>query len=111
MTELSMQISGMTCGHCVKSVRDALSSVPGVEVEQEDGKKRDVTTSAAFRIDGDPAGAAVAVRDGRLVGVKEGQALVRAEYEGMASANELAINVTATLEIDEIKVTHPPSDH
>ncbi len=34
MTELSMQISGMTCGHCVKSVRDALSSVPGVEVEQ-----------------------------------------------------------------------------
>lgn len=34
MTELSMQISGMTCGHCVKSVRDALTSVPGVEVEQ-----------------------------------------------------------------------------
>lgn len=34
MTELSMQISGMTCGHCVKSVRDALTAVPGVEVEQ-----------------------------------------------------------------------------
>ena len=34
MTELSMQISGMTCGHCVKSVRDALTSVPGVQVEQ-----------------------------------------------------------------------------
>ena len=34
MTELSMQISGMTCGHCVKSVRDALSSIPSVEVEE-----------------------------------------------------------------------------
>jgi copper chaperone len=33
MTELSMQISGMTCGHCVKAVRSALASVPGVEIE------------------------------------------------------------------------------
>lgn len=33
MTELSMQISGMTCGHCVKAVRDALASIPGVDVE------------------------------------------------------------------------------
>ncbi len=33
MTELSMQISGMTCGHCVQAVRDALAAVPGVDVE------------------------------------------------------------------------------
>jgi copper chaperone CopZ len=33
MTELSMEINGMTCGHCVKAVRDALDAVPGVEVE------------------------------------------------------------------------------
>ena len=33
MTELSMQISGMTCGHCVKAVRDALTAVPGVDVD------------------------------------------------------------------------------
>jgi len=33
MTELSIQISGMTCGHCVKAVRDALTAVPGVDVD------------------------------------------------------------------------------
>ncbi len=33
MTTLSMQISGMTCGHCVQAVRDALTAVPGVEVQ------------------------------------------------------------------------------
>ncbi len=34
MTTLAMQISGMTCGHCVKAVRDALTAVPGVEVRE-----------------------------------------------------------------------------
>jgi len=33
MTELAVEISGMTCGHCVRAVRDALSAVPGVEVD------------------------------------------------------------------------------
>ncbi len=33
MTELSMQIDGMTCGHCVQAVRNALSAVPGVAVD------------------------------------------------------------------------------
>ena len=34
MTTVSMQISGMTCGHCVSAVRKALEAVPGVMVEQ-----------------------------------------------------------------------------
>lgn len=34
MTQLSMQISGMTCGHCVKAVREALTAVPGVAVDE-----------------------------------------------------------------------------
>ena len=34
MTTVSMQISGMTCGHCVSAVRKALEAVPGVTVEQ-----------------------------------------------------------------------------
>ena len=33
MTEMSMEINGMTCGHCVTAVREALGAVPGVEVE------------------------------------------------------------------------------
>ena len=40
MTKLSMQIRGMSCGHCVQAVRRALESVPGVSVN-------DVTIGAA----------------------------------------------------------------
>ncbi len=34
MTTVSMQISGMTCGHCVSAVRKALEAVPSATVEQ-----------------------------------------------------------------------------
>lgn len=40
MTHLALQISGMSCGHCVKAVRRALEAVPGVSVN-------DVTIGAA----------------------------------------------------------------
>ena len=33
METLTLSISGMTCGHCVASVRRALEAVPGVAVE------------------------------------------------------------------------------
>jgi copper chaperone CopZ len=29
---VQLTIQGMSCGHCVRSVRNALASVPGVEV-------------------------------------------------------------------------------
>lgn len=32
MSELSMEISGMSCGHCVAAVKKALQSVAGVTV-------------------------------------------------------------------------------
>ncbi|MCC6245345.1 MAG: heavy-metal-associated domain-containing protein [Gemmatimonadaceae bacterium] len=34
MTALSMQISGMSCGHCVAAVKKALESVAGVAVHE-----------------------------------------------------------------------------
>lgn len=34
MEQLTMNISGMTCGHCVGQVTKALKSLDGVEVEQ-----------------------------------------------------------------------------
>ena len=34
MTQLTMDISGMTCGHCVSSVTRALKGLDGVAVEQ-----------------------------------------------------------------------------
>ncbi len=33
MRTLTMNISGMTCGHCVKAVQAALNAVDGVAVE------------------------------------------------------------------------------
>lgn len=34
MTKLEMNISGMTCGHCVRAVSQALGGLEGVQVEQ-----------------------------------------------------------------------------
>ncbi|HYE94716.1 MAG TPA: cation transporter [Rubricoccaceae bacterium] len=30
---ITLRIEGMTCGHCVRAVENALSALPGVEVE------------------------------------------------------------------------------
>lgn len=41
---IELKITGMTCGHCVKAVTEALSAVPGVsqvvEVDREQGAAR-----------------------------------------------------------------------
>ena len=36
MERVTMSIDGMSCGHCVKAVRDALAELPGVQVERVD---------------------------------------------------------------------------
>ena len=33
MKQLKLEVSGMSCGHCVGAVRDALAAVPGVKVD------------------------------------------------------------------------------
>ena len=33
MTTLALSINGMSCGHCLNAVRQALSETPGVAVE------------------------------------------------------------------------------
>ena len=33
MKELKLEVSGMSCGHCVGAVREALAGVPGVKVD------------------------------------------------------------------------------
>ena len=33
MRTLNVQIEGMSCGHCLNAVRQALSAVPGVQVQ------------------------------------------------------------------------------
>jgi copper chaperone len=31
--QINLNVSGMSCGHCVHAVREALGSVPGVKIE------------------------------------------------------------------------------
>ena len=41
MTTATLKISGMTCGHCVRTVKEALEKVDGVEdarVDLEEGR-------------------------------------------------------------------------
>ena len=33
MKQLKLEVTGMSCGHCVTAVRDALGAVPGVKVD------------------------------------------------------------------------------
>lgn len=33
MKQVKLSVSGMSCGHCVQAVRQALGAVPGVRVE------------------------------------------------------------------------------
>ena len=34
MKEVKLNIEGMSCGHCVRAVNEALANVPGVTVEE-----------------------------------------------------------------------------
>jgi copper chaperone len=56
MTRLTLQIDGMSCGHCVEAVRRALVALPGVEVESvEIGQARvrfDKTATSAAALTG-----------------------------------------------------------
>ncbi|MGC8467242.1 MAG: CopZ family metallochaperone [Acidithiobacillus sp.] len=57
MKELHLNIRGMTCGHCVRAVREALEAVPGVtraEVSLE-------TSEATIQGDVDPNALVAAV--------------------------------------------------
>jgi copper chaperone CopZ len=33
MTDITLTISGMSCGHCLNAVNKALATVPGVEIK------------------------------------------------------------------------------
>ena len=48
MQRLSIPIAGMSCGGCVRAVRDALAKVPGVNIEQVTVGKAVVTIDPAL---------------------------------------------------------------
>jgi copper chaperone len=43
MTPVTLHISGMSCGHCLNAVRNALSNTQGVEVRSVQIGRADVT--------------------------------------------------------------------
>lgn len=47
MSTITLEIEGMSCGHCVKAVRDALAEVPDVAVERVDIGSAQVSTANA----------------------------------------------------------------
>lgn len=57
MSVYTITVTGMTCGHCVTSVREEVGSIPGVTAVDVDLDTGQVTIDAEGRID------AGAVRD------------------------------------------------
>jgi copper chaperone len=47
MSTITLEIEGMSCGHCVRAVRTALEEVPDVTVERVDLGRASVVTAAA----------------------------------------------------------------
>jgi len=69
MDRITMNISGMSCGHCVGAVTRALESVEGVEVEQVAVGKATVTYDPNTT---SPARIAEAIEDEGYVAVPSG---------------------------------------
>ena len=59
MTRLTMDISGMTCGHCVSSVTEEVSAIEGVTDVQVDLASGRVTITADQPVDEPQVRAAV----------------------------------------------------
>jgi copper chaperone len=58
-TTTTVNVTGMTCGHCAQSVTNELSKVPGVKDVQVDLASGNVEVSSASPVD--PAAIAAAV--------------------------------------------------
>jgi copper chaperone len=54
MTTIHLQVQGMSCGGCVKSVTDALTPLPGVSSVEVDLPTGHVTVNGDFAQGGDP---------------------------------------------------------
>jgi copper chaperone CopZ len=87
MTTMTIAVSGMSCGHCVASVREALEAVPGVAVE---GVR---IGSAAVRLDGEDT---TALTEAALAAVREagyGAAVDQADGAGAAEPRPATVTL------------------
>ncbi|MGW2401932.1 heavy-metal-associated domain-containing protein [Kitasatospora sp. NPDC001664] len=65
---VTYSVSGMTCGHCEKSVHEEVSALPGVLDVLADAKAGTVTVSSASPVDEEQLRAAVDEAGYELVG-------------------------------------------
>ena len=85
METVTLSISGMTCGHCVTSVREALAPIPGVQVQNVR------VGSAEVRLDASQTGTVLAaVQDAGY------EAVVDAPAAPGAAPTRLATSQTAS---------------
>lgn len=68
MSTAVFSVSGMSCGHCEKSVSQELGALPGVTGVSADAKAGTVTVSSETPLDDDAVRAAVDEAGYQLVG-------------------------------------------
>ena len=78
-----------------------------VEARYADGYTRVVTKKATITAE-DPQQSPVAVENGRLRGIRPGQTQLRAAFEGVEAKDPLAVEVTAAVDADELRVEPVP---
>jgi len=79
-----------------------------VEARYADGFTRVVTKKATFRMTPPGAASSVAPVDGQLRGVRPGVTKVRAEFDGVRSKQPLECEVTAEVDIDQLRISPAP---
>ncbi|WP_370949595.1 heavy-metal-associated domain-containing protein [Amycolatopsis sp. cg5] len=67
MTETTFAVSGMTCGHCVSSVREEVGELPGVQTVEVDLGSGRVQVSSDNALDFDQLEQAVRTAGYQLV--------------------------------------------
>jgi hypothetical protein len=75
-----------------------------VEVHYPNGYTRFVTKKAILHTPGSPSNAPLTAEHGQFIGLRPGSTQVTAEFQGMASAVPLQVDVTADAEIDRIAI-------
>lgn len=79
-----------------------------VEAEYADGFTRVVTKQATLAMPDGPYKGPVTFEEGHMLGVRPGRTEVVAEFDGVASSQRLAVEVTAEVDVDEIRVQPTP---
>jgi copper chaperone len=68
MSTVSVTVSGMTCGHCVSSVREEVGSIPGVTAVDVDLASGKVTIDSERLVEADAIKSAVEEAGYQLAG-------------------------------------------